>query len=136
MNRFLIISVLIFLVGCTSAPRFYSGNSSRVEKENKRTFTSEESKIDTLNNPSNAIESVTGYASFYADAFDGLPLRMNPEPKETQNGYWMPTVLVDQGVPFNRESLLSEFRQNNIDGRVFFWPLLSLVGHHPAQQFF
>ncbi len=71
MNIFLILSVLIFFVGCTSAPRFYSGKPSGAEKESKRIFNSEETKIDTLHNPSNAIETVTGYASFYADDFDG-----------------------------------------------------------------
>jgi len=67
----------MLLVGCSSSPRFYSDNSSRIKKENKRTFTSEESIIDTLHNLSNAIESVTGFASFYADDFDG---------KKTSNG--------------------------------------------------
>lgn len=71
MQRFLILSVLMFLVGCSSAPRFYLKEPAKVEKGNKRTSTSEVRKIDTFHNPSNAIESVTGFASFYADAFDG-----------------------------------------------------------------
>ena len=48
---------------------------------------------------------------------------MNPEPPETVNGYWMPTIVIDEGVPFDRELLLASFKENNIDGRVFFWPL-------------
>lgn len=70
MKRFLILSVLFFL-GCSSAPRFYSGKTSEIKKENKRVFSLEESLIDTLHNPSNSLESVTGFASFYADDFDG-----------------------------------------------------------------
>ena len=59
----------------------------------------------------------------YAEHFRNLPLKMNPEPPETVNGYWMPTIVIDEGVPFDRESLLASFKENNIDGRVFFWPL-------------
>jgi perosamine synthetase len=59
----------------------------------------------------------------YARGLAGLPLKMNPEPPDTRNGYWMPTIVVDEGVPFDREALLAAFRANDIDGRVFFWPL-------------
>jgi len=59
----------------------------------------------------------------YANALRGLPLRMNPEPAGTCNGYWMPSIVVDEGVPFDREQLLQAFRAADIDARVFFWPL-------------
>ena len=62
----------------------------------------------------------------YAAEFAGLPVCMNPEPEGTRTGYWMPTIVVDQGVPFDRSALLEEFRANEIDGRVFFWPLSML----------
>ncbi len=62
----------------------------------------------------------------YEDALSGLPLKMNPEPPGTVNGYWMPTIVVDEGVPFVRQTLLEDFRRNEIDGRVFFWPLSML----------
>ena len=62
----------------------------------------------------------------YRAALAGLPLRMNPEPPGTVNGYWMPTIVVDEGIPFDREALLADFKADNIDGRVFFWPLSSL----------
>jgi len=62
----------------------------------------------------------------YVAEFAGLPLRMNPEPEGTRNGYWMPTIVVDDDVPFDRAALLEEFRANEIDGRVFFWPLSML----------
>ena len=52
--------------------------------------------------------------------------RMNPEPPGTVNGYWMPTIVVDEYVPFDRDVLLRSFREHNIDGRVFFWPLSML----------
>jgi perosamine synthetase len=64
--------------------------------------------------------------AYYAHALRGLPLRMNPEAEGTQNGFWMPTLVVDAGVPFERDALLSAFKQDDIDGRVFFWPLSML----------
>ena len=63
---------------------------------------------------------------YYAEHFKELPLKMNPEPVGTVNGYWMPTIVIDEGVPFNREALLAVFKMENIDGRVFFWPLSML----------
>ncbi len=62
----------------------------------------------------------------YRDALVGLPISMNPEPPGTTNGYWMPTIVVEEGVSFDRDALLSAFKADNIDGRVFFWPLSSL----------
>lgn len=62
----------------------------------------------------------------YRERLAGLPLTMNPEPVGTVNGYWMPTVVVDADVPFDRDVLLARFKDADIDGRVFFWPLSSL----------
>jgi perosamine synthetase len=64
--------------------------------------------------------------AYYSKHFSNLPLKMNPEPEGTTNGYWMPTIVVDEGVPFNRDDLLATFKAENIDGRVFFWPLSML----------
>ena len=60
---------------------------------------------------------------YYRACLDGLPIKMNPEPRGTVNGYWMPTVVVDTGVPFERDTLLAAFATDQIDGRVFFWPV-------------
>ena len=38
----------------------------------------------------------------------------------------MPTIVINEGVSFDREALLSTFKADNIDGRVFFWPLSML----------
>ena len=56
---------------------------------------------------------------------------MNPEPSETINGYWMPTIVIEEVVSFDREIILEAFKENNIDGRVFFWPLsmLPIMNH-------
>lgn len=63
----------------------------------------------------------------YRAALSGLPLALNPEPPGTTNGYWMPTMVADEGVDFDRDALLAAFKLANIDGRVFFWPLSSLA---------
>ena len=67
-----------------------------------------------------------GIFSYYEEHLSMLPLKMNPEPENTRNGFWMPTILVDEDVPFDREALLATFKANDIDGRVFFWPLSML----------
>jgi len=63
---------------------------------------------------------------FYESHLRDLPITMNPEPKGTTNGFWMPTIVVDDAIDFDREGLLAAFRENAIDGRVFFWPLSML----------
>ena len=62
----------------------------------------------------------------YAEALGDFPVQMNPEAPGTRNGYWMPTLVARAGVPFDRDRLLAEFKAENIDGRVFFWPLSDL----------
>lgn len=64
----------------------------------------------------------------YQAGLAGLPLHMNPEPEHTVNGYWMPTIVVNEQMRFDRDALLQRFQAHNIDGRVFFWPL-SDTGH-------
>ena len=62
----------------------------------------------------------------YQQRLAGLPLAMNPEPVGAVNGYWMPTIVVDEDVRFDREALLAAFQADQIDARVFFWPLSQL----------
>ena len=63
------------------------------------------------------------YERLFAETPD---ITMNPEKENTTNGYWMPTVVFGKSHNFDREKLLAKFKENNIDGRVFFWPLSSL----------
>ncbi|NDU91925.1 MAG: glutamine--scyllo-inositol aminotransferase, partial [Ferrovum sp.] len=73
---------------------------------------------------------------YYRAALSDLPIRMNPESPGTTNGFWMPTLVVEQGVAFDREALLTKFKAENIDGRVFFWPLsmLPMFQQRPQNQ--
>jgi perosamine synthetase len=69
------------------------------------------------------IEDKRRIFNHYKNSLADLPLEMNPEPIDCTNGYWMPCVVVDNGIPFDREELLKLFKLENIDARVFFWPL-------------
>lgn len=53
-------------------------------------------------------------------------ITMNPEPANTLNGAWMPTVVFSEESRVTREELFTRFKEENIDARVFFWPLSSL----------
>ena len=65
--------------------------------------------------------------AYYRQHLGPLPgLAMNPEPEGTVNGAWMPTVVFDQQTGVTRETLQAAFAAENIDARVFFWPLSSL----------
>ena len=64
--------------------------------------------------------------SYYAEHLRNLPLQMNPEPAGTINGCWMPNIVAQEGIPFDRDALLAAFKAKNIDARVFFWPLSML----------
>ena len=72
------------------------------------------------------IERKRDIFAYYQRAFKNAPVQMNPEREGDQNGYWMPTLVVASEQPFDREVLLDDFRAQNIDGRVFFWPLSML----------
>ena len=64
----------------------------------------------------------------YHKLLSHMNLIMNPVSKEknTDYGYWMPTIVFDKELNINREKLIQKFKDNNIDGRVFFYPLSSL----------
>ena len=61
-------------------------------------------------------------------------IAMNPEHAGTVNGYWMPTVVFHANAAFDRGTLLTAFKTDQIDGRVFFWPLGQLDIHSLMQR--
>lgn len=72
---------------------------------------------------------------YYRERLTGTPgIRMNPEPVGTRNGYWMPTLVFTRETAITREKLQAAFAAQNIDARVFFWPLSSLPPFKPVQQ--
>ena len=62
----------------------------------------------------------------YQERLAGYPLRLNPEPQGTINGYWMPTVVFDRETGVRHDMLEQAFKRANIDARTFFHPLSSL----------
>ena len=66
--------------------------------------------------------------SVYRKSLATIPgLMMNPEPADVINGAWMPTTVFASGAGVTREKLQEAFAAENIDARVFFWPLTSLT---------
>jgi perosamine synthetase len=53
-------------------------------------------------------------------------LSMNPEPIGVVIGAWMPTVVFDSETGITRERLQTAFNSENVDARVFFYPLSHL----------
>ena len=51
---------------------------------------------------------------------------MNFNYKGNVSGAWMPTVVFNQNSKIRRNKILEAFKKENIDARVFFWPLSSL----------
>ncbi|MBA2077891.1 DegT/DnrJ/EryC1/StrS family aminotransferase [Rhodanobacter sp. PCA2] len=79
-------------------------------------------RIDELIAGKRAIFSM--YQNALASVSDRIA--MNPENVATQNGYWMPTVVFLSNLTFDRDALLLAFKEDRIDGRVFFWPISDL----------
>jgi perosamine synthetase len=66
------------------------------------------------------------FTAYYENLSDIPCINMNPEPKGTINGFWMPTVIFSEETHINLTNLLGAFAKENIDARIFFWPLSSL----------
>ena len=65
--------------------------------------------------------------SFYKEelkSFDGVMLNQNK--KDSISGYWMVNAVFDKSLKITREVLLKNYLDENIEARVFFWPLSSL----------
>lgn len=64
--------------------------------------------------------------AWYKELLVDFPGKLNPELPGTKNSYWMPTVIVNKEVAFDRERMFAVMKENNIDSRPFFYPLSSL----------
>lgn len=63
----------------------------------------------------------------YKNQLTKLPITLNPEKPGTTNGYWMPNIVIADGVNFDKIKLFDNFKKANIDARVFFYPLSSMT---------
>lgn len=65
--------------------------------------------------------------AYYRNRLSDLTgIALNPEPPNTINGFWMPTAVFAPETGVTRAGLQQAFAADNIDARVFFWPLSSL----------
>jgi len=73
--------------------------------------------------------------SHYRREFAGISdLSINPEPDGVVNGAWMPNLVFGEVSGISREMLQARFSSENIDARVFFYPLSSLPMFKPKPQ--
>lgn len=69
----------------------------------------------------------------YRENLQKIPnVTINPEPQGVINGAWMPTVVFAKETGVTREKLQAAFLAENVDARVFFWPLSSLPMFEPV----
>ena len=64
--------------------------------------------------------------NWYATFLKGLDCTINPEPKNTKNSYWLPSMVLSKKVNFDRDAFFAFMKERNIDTRPFFYPLSSL----------
>ena len=72
---------------------------------------------------------------FYRSALASAEtLVLNPEAPDTTIGAWMPNVVFPKALGVTREMLQARFAAENIDARVFFWPLSALPSFQNAPR--
>jgi len=68
--------------------------------------------------------------AWYAQHFAGMNgITLNREAATTKNTYWMVTALFSPQLGLQKEDMISQLRQRNIDSRPFFHPLSSLPAY-------
>ena len=80
-------------------------------------------QIDRIEELVNKKREIFGW---YKQLLEGLPCQLNPEPTNTKNSYWLPTMVFDEDLCFDREAFFDLMKENGIDSRPFFFPLTSL----------
>lgn len=64
--------------------------------------------------------------NFYRNHLESEKILLNHEIEGSMNGFWMPNIVFDKDLGVTREHAFKNFKNENIDARVFFWPLSSL----------
>lgn len=64
--------------------------------------------------------------NWYKRLLSRIPCQLNPQPEGIKNGYWLPTVIFDKSLNFDRDSFFTLMKEENIDSRPFFFPLTTL----------
>jgi len=69
------------------------------------------------------IEKKRQIFSWYRQLLNEVPCKMNPEMSGNTNSYWLPTVVFDKSLNFERNLFFEISKENDIDSRPFFYPL-------------
>lgn len=73
--------------------------------------------------------------AYYRERISSLPgVNMNFEADGVVNGAWMPNAVFESSHSITREKIQVAFAAENIDARVFFWPLSSLPMFEPVKK--
>jgi perosamine synthetase len=76
---------------------------------------------------------------WYRDRLEGRNgLRINVEPSNVYNCFWMPTVIIDKAFGMNRDQLMEAMDKRGVDTRPVFTPLSNMPAFaelEPAQRF-
>ena len=78
------------------------------------------SRIDEL------VEKKRQIFNWYKEMLAAIPGELNPEQPNTKNRYWLPTMVFDKALQFDREAFFVLMKANGIDSRPFFFPLTTL----------
>ena len=63
---------------------------------------------------------------WYKQLLVNIPCQLNYEAEGTKNSYWLPTVIFDRELNFDRDAFFTLMKENGIDSRPFFFPLTLL----------
>jgi len=64
---------------------------------------------------------------WYTSSFrNNSGISWNLEPEHTKNSFWMPTIILDKSINVERDELMKQMIEQNIQVRPFFYPLSSL----------
>jgi perosamine synthetase len=73
--------------------------------------------------------------SWYKNQLETMPgVRLNPEPVSNSNAYWMVTAVLDRSLGIEKDDLIKEMSQRNIDCRPFFHPLSSIPAYEGTEE--
>jgi perosamine synthetase len=75
---------------------------------------------------SELVEKKRAIMNYYRESLECDEIRLNTQTADTEIGAWMPNAVFSVKSGVTREKLQAAFNRENIDARVFFYPLSSL----------
>ena len=81
-------------------------------------------QIERIDELVNRKREVFGF--YKKELIDLKGVSLNQELPDRKSGYWMVNVVFSEELGITRDLMIEQFTKNNIDARVFFWPLSDL----------